>query len=112
LVNLANESLFYVEDIPISIDQESSTTIKDYKHIFSILYDELSKISEHEWNNGVLTSTIKNISQNLNIKISTIYHCLRASIIGRMNAPSIIGIMINFEQKECLQRIKYVQNIK
>ncbi|AHC39230.1 glutamate--tRNA ligase [Ehrlichia muris] len=112
LVNLANESLFYVEDIPISIDQESSITIKDYKHIFSILYDELSKISEYEWNNGVLTSTIKNISQNLNIKISTIYHCLRASIIGRMNAPSIIGIMINFEQKECLQRIKYVQNIK
>ncbi|ABD45013.1 glutamate--tRNA ligase [Ehrlichia chaffeensis str. Heartland] len=112
LVNLANESLFYVEDVPISIDQEASAIIKDYKHVFSILYNNLSRISEKEWNNSILTSTIKNISQNLDIKISNIYHCLRASIVGRMNAPSIIEIMINLQQEECLKRIKYAQNIE
>ncbi|AUO54776.1 glutamate--tRNA ligase [Ehrlichia canis] len=111
LVNLAKESLFYVEDIPISIDQESITVIKDYKHIFSILYDNLSKISEKDWNHNILMSIIKDISCNLEVKISIVYHCLRASITGRMNAPSIIEIMINLQHKECLQRIKYALDV-
>ncbi|RZB13036.1 glutamate--tRNA ligase [Ehrlichia minasensis] len=111
LVNLAKESLFYVEDTPISIDQESITIIKDYKHIFSILHDNLSKISEKDWNHNILTSIIKNISHNLEVKTSIIYHCLRASITGRMNAPSIIEIMINLQRKECLQRIKYALDV-
>ncbi|GAT75294.1 glutamyl-tRNA synthetase [Ehrlichia ruminantium] len=111
LVNLANESLFYVEDIPISFDQESLIIIKSNHDILSILYDNLSKVLNDDWNNSTLTSMIKNIVKDYNTKIHNIYHCLRASIIGRINAPSIIDIMVNFQRKECLNRIKYARDM-
>ena len=79
--------------------------------ILTILYDNLSGVLEDSWNNSILTSVIKNIVKNSNIKISNIYHCLRASIIGRINAPSIIDIMVNFQREECLNRIKYARDM-
>ena len=111
LIDLADESLFYVEDIPISLDQESIMIIKDYKDIFNMLHSNLSEISANKWNSNTLTSAIKNIAQSLDIKVNIIYHCLRASIIGRMNAPGIIGIMVNFQQDECLRRIRYAVDV-
>ncbi|QGR02493.1 glutamate--tRNA ligase [Ehrlichia ruminantium] len=112
LVDLTNESLFYVEDIPISIDQEAIAIIKSNKNILNILYDNLSRILENEWNHNTLTSVIKNIVKSSDMKINSIYHCLRASIIGRINAPSIVDIMVHFQQKESLSRIKYAKDME
>ncbi|QXK91891.1 glutamate--tRNA ligase [Neoehrlichia mikurensis] len=105
LISLVEDSLFYIEDLPITINQEAQIIIHSNIKILPLLTQYLLKINN--WQKDYLLITMKELSQTENIALKDIYHILRATITGKMSAPSIIDIMIILQKNECIKRIKY-----
>ncbi|KJV68946.1 glutamate--tRNA ligase [Candidatus Neoehrlichia procyonis] len=105
LVSLAKDSLFYIEDIPITINQEAQNIIHLNIKIIPLIAQHLSKIDD--WQKNHILASIKELSYTKNIELKNIYHILRATITGKMNAPSILDIMVILQKNECIERIKF-----
>ncbi|MCU7611569.1 glutamate--tRNA ligase [Anaplasma capra] len=107
LVDLARDSVFYVQDVPISVSDEAKQTISEKLELLAELVDSMLKMEQKTWTKECLSSYIKEYTKRSNIEISNIYHLLRAAIVGRLSTPSILEIMEILGQEECIGRLRF-----
>ncbi|WP_341808869.1 glutamate--tRNA ligase [Wolbachia endosymbiont (group E) of Neria commutata] len=101
---------FYIQDLPLFLSEEAYQVIKSNLNTIDLLASFLSNISDDNWNKGFLSSKIKEFSKLQDIKMSDLYHSLRAPITGVMDAPGIIDIMVILGKDECIKRLEYSKN--
>ncbi len=106
LNELLDLAQFYIQDPPLNLNKEAEQIIKSNLDIIKLLSSFLLKISHENWNKNSLSSQVKEFSKLHNVKISDVYHSLRAPITGTMNAPGIINIMVTLGRNECIRRLR------
>lgn len=97
---------FYIQDLPLLLSEEARQIVKSNLDIIKLLASFLSKIGDENWNKSFLSSQIKEFSKLHDVKMSDVYHSLRAPITGVMDAPGIIDIMVILAKDECIKRLQ------
>lgn len=105
LTELLDLAKFYIQ---VDFSEEAERIVKSNLNIIKLLASFLSNIVDADWNKNFLSSQIKEFSKLHNIKMSDIYHSLRAPITGIMDAPGIIDIMVILGKDECIKRLRAV----
>ncbi|WP_353288024.1 glutamate--tRNA ligase [Wolbachia endosymbiont (group B) of Gerris lacustris] len=105
LTQLLDLAKFYIQ---VDLSEEAQQIIKSNLGIIKLLASFLSNVSDEDWNKNFLSSQIKEFSELHNIKMSDVYHSLRAPITGVMDAPGIIDIMVILGKDECIKRLRAV----
>ncbi|WP_339046065.1 glutamate--tRNA ligase [Candidatus Mesenet endosymbiont of Agriotes lineatus] len=108
LIDLAKSALFYIESPPIITDKHAYEIIKSNLDSIGLLASFLLKVTDQDWNRDTICTKIKEFSNLYNMQISEVYKVLRASIVGTINSPSIIDIMVILNKDECLFRLKSI----
>ncbi|MBA8755864.1 glutamate--tRNA ligase [Wolbachia pipientis] len=108
LTELLDLAKFYIQDPPLDLSEEAEQTVKSNLDIIKLLASFLSKIGDENWNKGFLSSQIKECAKLHDMKISDVYHSLRAPITGVMDAPGIIDIMVILGKDECIRRLQAI----
>ncbi|MDR3131688.1 MAG: glutamate--tRNA ligase [Rickettsiales bacterium] len=108
LTELLDLAQFYIKDPPLDLSEEAEQIVKSNLDIIKLLASFLSNISNEGWNKSFLSSQIKEFSKLHNVKISDVYHSLRAPITGIMDAPGIIDIMVILGKDECIRRLQSI----
>ncbi|SCV64725.1 Glutamate--tRNA ligase [Anaplasma phagocytophilum] len=111
LTDLAEDSLFYVQDVEININPEAVETIQNSKKFLAELLESMSGIHPDMWKKTHLSSQIKEFSKTRNLAMSDVYHFLRASITGRLQSPNISEVMEILGQEMCINRMLSAQEI-
>ncbi len=105
LTELLDLAKFYIQ---VDLSEEAERIVKSNLNIIKLLAAFFSIIGDEDWNKNFLSSQIKEFSKLHNIKMSDIYHSLRAPITGIMDAPGIIDIMVILGKDECIKRLRAV----
>ncbi|WP_264338393.1 glutamate--tRNA ligase [Wolbachia endosymbiont (group A) of Cheilosia soror] len=108
LTELLDLAKFYIQDPPLDLSEEACQIVKSNLNIIKLLASFLSKIGDENWNKGFLSSQIKECAKLHDMKISDVYHSLRAPITGVMDAPGIIDIMVILGKDECIRRLQAI----
>ncbi|WP_253302766.1 glutamate--tRNA ligase [Wolbachia endosymbiont of Psylliodes chrysocephala] len=108
LTELLDLAKFYIQDPPLDLSEEACQIVKSNLDIIKLLASFLSKIGDENWNKGFLSSQIKECAKLHDMKISDVYHSLRAPITGVMDAPGIIDIMVILGKDECIRRLQAI----
>ncbi|BET31547.1 MULTISPECIES: glutamate--tRNA ligase [Wolbachia] len=108
LAELLDLAQFYIRDPPLDLSEEAEQIVKSNLNIIKLLASFLSKIGDENWNKGFLSSQIKECAKLHDMKISDVYHSLRAPITGVMDAPGIIDIMVILGKDECIRRLQAI----
>ncbi|WP_423348728.1 glutamate--tRNA ligase [Wolbachia sp. wLmal] len=108
LTELLDLAKFYIQDPPLDLSEEAEQIVKSNLDIIKLLASFLSKIGDENWNKGSLSSQIKECAKLHDMKISDVYHSLRAPITGVMDAPGIIDIMVILGKDECIRRLQAI----
>ncbi|MDR1139753.1 MAG: glutamate--tRNA ligase [Rickettsiales bacterium] len=108
LTELLDLAQFYIKDPPLNLSEEAEQIVKSNLDTIKLLASFFSNISNEGWNKSFLSSQIKEFSKLHNVKISDVYHSLRAPITGIMDAPGIIDIMIILGKDECVRRLRAI----
>ncbi|BEP32461.1 MAG: glutamate--tRNA ligase [Wolbachia endosymbiont of Drosophila biauraria] len=108
LTELLDLAKFYIQDPPLDLSEEAEQIVKSNLDIIKLLASFLSKIGDENWNKGFLSSRIKECAKLHDMKISDVYHSLRAPITGVMDAPGIIDIMVILGKDECIRRLQAI----
>ncbi|MDE5060465.1 glutamate--tRNA ligase [Wolbachia endosymbiont of Drosophila aff. chauvacae BK-2020] len=108
LTELLDLAKFYIQDPPLDLSEEAEQIVKSNLDIIKLLVSFLSKIGDENWNKGFLSSQIKECAKLHDMKISDVYHSLRAPITGVMDAPGIIDIMVILGKDECIRRLQAI----
>ncbi|WP_341820880.1 glutamate--tRNA ligase [Wolbachia endosymbiont (group A) of Myopa testacea] len=108
LTELLDLAKFYIQDPPLDLSEEACQIVKSNLNIIKLLASFLSKIDDENWNKGFLSSQIKECAKSHDMKISGVYHSLRAPITGVMDAPGIIDIMVILGKDECIRRLQAI----
>ncbi|WP_265037823.1 glutamate--tRNA ligase [Wolbachia endosymbiont (group A) of Hylaeus communis] len=108
LAELLDLARFYIQDPPLDLSEEARQIVKSNLDIIKLLASFLSKIGDENWNKGFLSSQIKECAKLHDMKISDVYHSLRAPITGVMDAPGIIDIMVILGKDECIRRLQAI----
>ncbi|KLT21766.1 glutamyl-tRNA synthetase [Wolbachia endosymbiont of Armadillidium vulgare str. wVulC] len=103
LTELLDLAKFYIQ---VDLSEEAQQIVKSNLDIIKLLASFLSSIGDEDWNKNFLSAQIKEFSKLHNMKMSDIYHSLRAPITGVMDAPGIIDIMIILGKDECIKRLQ------
>lgn len=107
LTELLNSAKFYIEDLPLTLSQEAHQIIIANAKIIDLLASSLCNIRDEDWNKDHISTQIKEFATLHGIKMSDVYHSLRAPITGVTNAPGIIDIMTILGKEECLKRLQH-----
>ncbi|KAF2281939.1 hypothetical protein GH714_042763 [Hevea brasiliensis] len=110
LADLARDSVFYVQDIPISVDNDAKQVILSSLELLAKLTDSMSQIEQKTWTKDFLPSYIKEWTKRNGVVMSDVYHLLRAAIAGRLSTPSISEVMEILGQEECIHRLRFFLN--
>ncbi|TVS97090.1 glutamate--tRNA ligase [Wolbachia pipientis] len=105
LTELLDLAKFYIQ---VDFSEEAQQIVKSNLNVIKLLASFLSSVGSEDWNKNFLSSQIKEFSKLHNIKMSDIYHSLRASITGIMDAPGIIDIMVILGKDECIRRLQAI----
>ncbi|MDX5507702.1 MAG: glutamate--tRNA ligase [Wolbachia endosymbiont of Hylaeus sinuatus] len=105
LTELLDLAKFYIQ---VDFSEEAQQIVKSNLDVIKLLASFLSSVGSEDWNKNFLSSQIKEFSKLHNIKMSDIYHSLRAPITGIMDAPGIIDIMVILGKDECIKRLRAV----
>ncbi|WP_353271427.1 glutamate--tRNA ligase [Wolbachia endosymbiont (group A) of Rhorus exstirpatorius] len=108
LTELLDLAKFYIQDPPLDLSEEAEQIVKSNLNIIKLLASFLSKIGDENWNKGFLSSQIKECAKLHDMKISDVYHSLRAPITGVMDAPGIIDIMVILGKDGCIRRLQAI----
>ncbi|KDB19179.1 glutamyl-tRNA synthetase [Wolbachia endosymbiont of Glossina morsitans morsitans] len=108
LTELLDLAKFYIQDPPLDLSEEAEQIVKSNLDIIKLLASFLSKIGDENWNKCFLSSQIKECAKLHDMKISDVYHSLRAPITGVMDAPGIIDIMVILGKDECIRRLQAI----
>ncbi|WP_265042637.1 glutamate--tRNA ligase [Wolbachia endosymbiont (group A) of Sphecodes monilicornis] len=108
LTELSDLAKFYIQDPPLDLSEEAEQIVKSNLNIIKLLASFLSKIGDENWNKGFLSSQIKECAKLHDMKISDVYHSLRAPITRVMDAPGIIDIMVILGKDECIRRLQAI----
>lgn len=108
LTELLDLAKFYIQDPPLDLSEEACQIVKSNLNIIKLLASFLSKIGDENWNKGFLSSQIKECAKSHDMKVSAVYHSLRAPITGVMDAPGIIDIMVILGKDECIRRLQAI----
>ncbi|WP_265023893.1 glutamate--tRNA ligase [Wolbachia endosymbiont (group A) of Epagoge grotiana] len=108
LTELLDLAKFYIQDPPLDLSEEAEQIVKSNLDIIKLLASFLSKIGDENWNKDFLSSQIKECAKLHDMKISDVYHSLRAPITGVMDAPGIIDIMVILGKDECIRRLQAI----
>ncbi|MCA4775089.1 glutamate--tRNA ligase [Wolbachia endosymbiont of Mansonella ozzardi] len=108
LTELLDLAKFYIKDPPLDLSEEAERIVKSNLDIIKLLAPFLSNIGDESWNKSFLSSQIKEFSKLHNVKISDVYHSLRAPITSIMDAPGIIDIMVILGKDECVRRLQAI----
>ncbi|MDV6249444.1 glutamate--tRNA ligase [Wolbachia endosymbiont of Zaprionus taronus] len=108
LTELLDLAKFYIQDPPLDLSEEAEQIVKSNLDIIKLLASFLSKIGDENWNKGFLSSQIKECAKLHDMKISDVYHSLRAPITGVMDASGIIDIMVILGKDECIRRLQAI----
>ncbi|MCA4774022.1 glutamate--tRNA ligase [Wolbachia endosymbiont of Mansonella perstans] len=108
LTELFDLAKFYIKDPPLDLSEEAERIVKSNLDIIKLLAPFLSNIGDQSWNKSFLSSRIKEFSKLHNVKISDVYHSLRAPITSIMDAPGIIDIMVILGKDECVRRLQAI----
>nr|WP_223822681.1 glutamate--tRNA ligase [Anaplasma marginale] len=110
LADLARDSVFYVQNIPISVDDDAKQVILKSSELLAKLVGAMSQIEPKTWTKDFLSSYIKEWTKSNDVVISDVYHLLRAAIAGRLSTPSISEVMEILGQEECISRLRFFLN--
>ncbi|APR98492.1 glutamate--tRNA ligase [Wolbachia endosymbiont of Folsomia candida] len=110
LTELPNLAKFYIKDLPLDLSEEAYQVIISNMSTIDLLSSLFLNISNDNWDKSFLSFKIKEFSKLHDIKMSDIYHSLRAPITGIMDAPGIIDIMVILGKDECVKRLEYSRN--
>ncbi|WP_168455543.1 glutamate--tRNA ligase [Wolbachia endosymbiont of Ctenocephalides felis wCfeJ] len=106
LTELLDLAKFYIQDPPLDLSEEARQIVKSNLDIIKLLASFLSNIDNENWNKSFLSSQIKKFAKLHDVKMSDVYHSLRAPITGIMDAPGIIDIMVILGKDECIKRLR------
>lgn len=108
LTELLDLAKFYIQDPPLDLSEEAERLVKSNFNIIKLLAAFFSSIGDEDWNKNFLSSQIKEFAKLHDIKMSDVYHSLRAPITGIMDAPGIIDIMVILGKDECIKRLQAI----
>lgn len=110
LIELLDSAKFYTEDLPLSLNEEAHKILVANLSTIDLLTSFFSHINNADWHKNSLSTQIKKFATLHDMKMSDIYHSLRAPITGVMDAPGIIDIMVILGKEECIKRLQYSQH--
>ncbi|MGL9726292.1 MAG: glutamate--tRNA ligase [Wolbachia sp.] len=105
LTELLDLAKFYIQ---VDLSKEAEQVVKSNLDIVKLLAAFFLNIGDEDWNKNFLSSQIKEFSKLHNMKMSDVYHLLRAPITGIMDAPGIIDIMVILGKDECIKRLQAI----
>jgi len=104
LAELAHESLFYVRQRPIMLNEQASDLINE--EAFSVLHEIKAAFTDmQEFTADNIQTKIKEMAKNRGVKMGNIAMPLRAVLTGSTTSPSIFHVCENLGKEETLDRI-------
>lgn len=106
LKEMVEVSRYFYEDFD-KYDTESAQRHlnSQSKHVLEYSFDKFKSVDLENWNSDYISSLLKNIAKELNIKFPDIAMPLRVSITGTINSPSIDQTISLISKEVVLNRI-------
>ena len=103
LVELAENTRFYVERRPIPVDAKAQALLTpDARRLLSELRPRLSAAS---WEAPALEETVRTIAEHRGLKLGALAQPLRAALAGGTTSPPIFEVMAVLGREETLGRL-------
>ena len=112
LPDLATSALFLLRSRPLALDQKAQDllTPEACQRLASVL-TALTPLSVTEWTTETLEQTLRQVSEDLGIKMGLIAQPLRVTLTGQSVSPGIFEVMLALGPQETRERIQDVVNL-
>ena len=105
LVNLADGAAFLFEKRPLAMEEKALKLLdEDGKAIIAGILPDMEAISQ--WNPDSIETTIRNFSEQKELKLGKVAQPLRAALTGRAVSPGVFDVLNVLGRVESLARIK------
>ena len=105
LVQLAENSFFYIAPRPIKIEPKAAKFLDDNVKAYLLeLANELQDVTD--WNKENIENLIRNFAASRTLKLGLVAQPLRASLTGMTVSPSIFEVMVALGRSETLARLR------
>jgi len=104
LVELAQQSAFYVKDAPLPLDEKAAASLNsEGKALLKDITALLTSVGE--WNNDTLYTSLNGFATERGLKFPQVAMPIRAALTGSSNSPSISEIMAVLGRDESMRRL-------
>ena len=105
LVQLAENSFFYIAPRPINIESKAAEFLDDNAKAYLLeLANELQDVTD--WNKENIENLIREFANSRTLKLGLVAQPLRASLTGMTVSPSIFEVMVALGRFETLARLR------
>ena len=105
LVQLAENSFFYIAPRPINIESKAAKFLDDNAKAYLLeLANELQDVTD--WNKENIENLIREFANSRTLKLGLVAQPLRASLTGMTVSPSIFEVMVALGRFETLARLR------
>ena len=105
LVQLAENSFFYIAPRPIKIEPKAAKFLDDNVKAYLLeLANELQDVTD--WNKENIENLVRNFADSRTLKLGLVAQPLRASLTGMTVSPSIFEVMVALGRFETLARLR------
>lgn len=105
LVELAENSLFYIESQPL--DEKAQKILNDEgRELLGMLVDFLSSLPPMSWTEEKLEESFRVLAEEKDLKLGKLAQPLRAALTGKSVSPSVFEILYVFGKDKTLERLE------
>ena len=105
MVELAENSLFYIAPQPLDTDAEKILNLEGLQ-ILTLVESYLAALPEISWTERQLENYVREIAEERDLKLGKIAQPLRASLTGKSVSPSVFEIMHILGKDNTLARVR------
>ena len=104
LIELAEGTKFITASRPLNINEKASNILESGgAEIIGQLLPNLSALND--WNEEAIESTIRDFSEQVELKLGKVAQPLRAALTGTNVSPGVFDVMVILGKDECLGRL-------
>ena len=110
LEELYSQAFFLLQDQPIKLEENCLKLIS--KETLSLLRELTNRLNSVIWDQDVLNKTIHALAGEYQVKYKDVAQMVRIAIVGKLNSPGIVEMMLVLGKLEVISRFKNMCDTK